>query len=105
MSVTTLILLLALAGGIFATGFFGLLARRAILFQLISLEMMLAGPALAFLAGGAFHGSQQGQAMFILIIILAAAEGGAGACALSRAAPGRGCRGQRHDRGAEALTC
>ncbi|MGC9446772.1 NADH-quinone oxidoreductase subunit NuoK [Cereibacter johrii] len=74
MSATTLVLLLALAGGIFATGFFGLLARRAILFQLISLEMMLAGPALAFLAGGAFHGSQQGQAMFILIIILAAAE-------------------------------
>lgn len=74
MSATTLSLLLILAGGLFATGFFGLIARRAILFQLISLELMLAGPALAFLAGGAFHGSQQGQAMFVLIVILAAAE-------------------------------
>ncbi|MCE6953039.1 NADH-quinone oxidoreductase subunit K [Cereibacter sphaeroides] len=74
MSATTLSLLLILAGGLFVTGFFGLLARRAILFQLISLELMLAGPALAFLAGGAFHGSQQGQGMFVLIVILAAAE-------------------------------
>ncbi|MGP3697234.1 NADH-quinone oxidoreductase subunit NuoK [Rhodobacter sp. NSM] len=74
MSGTALLILLALAGGIFATGFFGLLARRAILFQLISLEMMLAGPALAFLVGGAYHGSGQGQAMFVLIVILAAAE-------------------------------
>ncbi|WP_145106972.1 NADH-quinone oxidoreductase subunit NuoK [Cereibacter sediminicola] len=74
MSGATFLILLALSGGIFATGFFGLMARRAILFQLISLEMMLAGPALAFLAGGAFHGSQQGQAMFVFIIILAAAE-------------------------------
>lgn len=74
MSAGTLSLLLLLAGGIFATGLFGLLARRAILFQLISLELMLAGPALGFIAGGAYHGGQTGQAMFVLIVVLAAAE-------------------------------
>ena len=74
MTAGTLTLLLLVSGGLFAVGLFGLLARRAILFQLISLELMLAGPALGFVAGGAFHGGQTGQAMFVLILILAAAE-------------------------------
>ncbi|SNX67718.1 NADH dehydrogenase subunit K [Cereibacter ovatus] len=74
MNAATLSILLLLSAGLFATGFFGLLARRAILFQLISLELMLAGPALGFIAGGAYHGGQTGQAMFVLILILAAAE-------------------------------
>ncbi|MDT8854173.1 NADH-quinone oxidoreductase subunit NuoK [Paracoccaceae bacterium Fryx2] len=74
MTETTLILTLILSAGLFATGLFGVMARRAILFQLISLEVMLSGPALAFIAAGAFHGDAQGQGMFVFVLVLAAAE-------------------------------
>jgi NADH-quinone oxidoreductase subunit K len=66
--------LLALSGGLFVTGLFGLLARRTIVLQLVSLEIMLAGPALAFVAAGAHHGAAEGTAMFLLVLALAAAE-------------------------------
>jgi NADH-quinone oxidoreductase subunit K len=74
MTDTALTLSLALAAGLFAAGLFGLLARRAILFQLLSLEVMLTGPALAFVAAGARHGDAGGQGMFVLVLVLAAAE-------------------------------
>jgi NADH-quinone oxidoreductase subunit K len=74
MSGMTFMALLGIAGGLFATGLFGVLARRTVLFQLISLEIMLGGPALAFIASGSFHGDAQGQGMFVLILVLAAAE-------------------------------
>lgn len=67
-------LLLALSAGLFLVGLFGILARRTILFQLIALEVMLAGPALAFIAAGAHHGAVEGQGMFVMILGLAAAE-------------------------------
>jgi len=70
--------LLALSAALFAVGLFGLIARRAILFQLISVEIMLAGPALAFIAAGAQQGSAAGQGMFVLILSLAAAEAAVG---------------------------
>jgi NADH-quinone oxidoreductase subunit K len=66
--------LLVIAAGLFATGLFGVLARRSILFQLISLEVALSGPALAFVAAGAYHGDAGGQGMFVLTLTLAAAE-------------------------------
>ena len=66
--------LLALSGGLFVTGLFGVLARRTVVLQLISLEIMLAGPALAFVAAGAHHGAVAGTAMFLLVLALAAAE-------------------------------
>jgi NADH-quinone oxidoreductase subunit K len=66
--------LLAIAAGLFATGLFGVLARRTIVLQLISLEVMLAGPALAFVAAGAHHGRVEGTAMFLLVLAIAAAE-------------------------------
>ncbi|REC58175.1 NADH-quinone oxidoreductase subunit NuoK [Rhodosalinus sediminis] len=66
--------LLAIAAGLFAAGLFGVLARRTILMQLISLEIMLAGPALAFVAAGAHHGMVEGTAMFLIVLALAAAE-------------------------------
>lgn len=66
--------LMALAAGLFATGLFGVLARSSILFQLIALEVALSGPALAFVAAGAYHGDAQGQGMFVLVLALAAAE-------------------------------
>jgi NADH-quinone oxidoreductase subunit K len=65
---------LALSAGLFVTGLFGVLARRTIVLQLISLEIMLAGPALAFVAAGAHHGAAEGTAMFLLVLALAAAE-------------------------------
>nr|Q07QW6.1 RecName: Full=NADH-quinone oxidoreductase subunit K; AltName: Full=NADH dehydrogenase I subunit K; AltName: Full=NDH-1 subunit K [Rhodopseudomonas palustris BisA53] len=63
-----------LAAGLFAAGVFGVLARRGILFQLIALEVALSGPALAFIAAGAYHGDAEGQGMFVLTLTLAAAE-------------------------------
>jgi len=67
-------ILLVLSAGLFLAGLFGVAARRTILMQLISLEVMLAGPALGFVAAGAHHGSVEGSAMFILVLGLAAAE-------------------------------
>ncbi|MGF1552503.1 MAG: NADH-quinone oxidoreductase subunit NuoK [Paracoccaceae bacterium] len=66
--------LLAVAGGLFAIGLAGLVLRRTVLFQLLALEVMLSGPALAFVAAGARHGAAEGQAMTLLVIALAAAE-------------------------------
>jgi NADH-quinone oxidoreductase subunit K len=67
-----------LAGALFGIGLFGLMARRGLLFQLLSMEVMLAGPALAFVAAGAARGDAGGQGMFVLILVLAAAEVGIG---------------------------
>ena len=69
-----LVMVLAAAAGLFLVGLFGVLARRTIVMQLISLEIMLAGPALAFVAAGAHHGTVTGTGMFILVLALAAAE-------------------------------
>jgi len=66
--------LLVLSGGLFLAGLLGVLARRTILMQLIGLEIMLSGPALAFIAAGAHHGTVDGAAMFLLVLALAAAE-------------------------------
>lgn len=74
MTDATLTIALILAAGLFAVGLFGVLARRAILFQLLSLEVMLSGPALAFVAAGARHDDPAGQAMFVFVLVLAAAE-------------------------------
>lgn len=74
MSAAGLHAALAISAGLFLTGLFGVLARRAILVQLLSLEIMLAGPALAFVAAGAHHGVVEGTAMFLLVLCLAAAE-------------------------------
>ncbi|MBK5928821.1 NADH-quinone oxidoreductase subunit NuoK [Rhodobaculum claviforme] len=65
---------LVLATGLFAVGLFGLMIRRGILFQIIALEIMLTGPALAFVAAGAHHGDPGGQGMFIFVLVLAASE-------------------------------
>ncbi len=65
---------LVLATGLFAVGLFGLMIRRGILFQIIALEIMLTGPALAFVAAGAHHGDPGGQGMFVFVLVLAASE-------------------------------
>lgn len=65
---------LALAAALLAIGLAGVLARRNLLFMLMSIEIMLNAAALAFIAAGARWGQSDGQVMFILILSLAAAE-------------------------------
>jgi NADH-quinone oxidoreductase subunit K len=63
-----------LAAVLFALGLAGVLARRNLVFMLMSLEIMLSAAGLAFIAAGARWGQPDGQIMFILILTLAAAE-------------------------------
>jgi NADH-quinone oxidoreductase subunit K len=65
---------LVLAGILFALGLTGVLARRNIIFILLSIEIMLNAAGLAFVVGGARWGQSDGQVMFIFILTMAAAE-------------------------------
>ena len=63
-----------LAGILFALGMAGLLARRNVIFQLMSVEIMLNAAGLAFVAAGSRWGQPDGQVMFLFILTMAAAE-------------------------------
>ena len=65
---------LLLAGILFVLGLAGILARRNVIFILMSIEIMLNAAGLAFIAAGARWAQADGQIMFILILTLAAAE-------------------------------
>jgi NADH-quinone oxidoreductase subunit K len=65
---------LILAGILFALGLAGLLARRNMIFLLISLEIMLNAAGLAFIVAGARWQAPDGQVMFLFILTMAAAE-------------------------------
>jgi NADH-quinone oxidoreductase subunit K len=65
---------LAVAAVLFALGLAGLLARRNILFMLMSLEVMVNAAGLAFVAAGARWGQPDGQVVFLFILAMAAAE-------------------------------
>ena len=65
---------LLLAVVLFALGLVGLLARRNLVFMLLSVEVMLNAAGLAFVAAGARWGQPDGQAMLLLILAMAAAE-------------------------------
>jgi NADH-quinone oxidoreductase subunit K len=65
---------LVLAGLLFATGLAGVLARRDLIFMLLSLEIMLNASGLAFVVAGAHWGTADGQVMFIFILAVTAAE-------------------------------
>lgn len=65
---------LILAGVLFILGLISVLIRRNIIFMLISVEIMLNAAGLAFIVAGARWGQPDGQAMFIFIITMAAAE-------------------------------
>jgi NADH-quinone oxidoreductase subunit K len=77
-AVPTLVIPLAhawvLAIVLLALGLAGLLARRNLVFMLMSVEIMLNAAGLAFITAGARWGQADGQVMFILILTLAAAE-------------------------------
>ncbi len=64
---------LLLAGVLFCIGLAGVLARRNVLFILMSLEIMLNAAALAFVVAGARWHQPDGQVMFIVILAAAAA--------------------------------
>ena len=65
---------LILAGALFVLGLFGVMARRNIIFTLMSVEVMLNAAGLAFVVAGAKWGQADGQVMFIFILAMAAAE-------------------------------
>jgi NADH-quinone oxidoreductase subunit K len=65
---------LILSAVLFVLGLAGVLARRNIVFMLMSVEIMLNAVGLAFVAAGARWGQVDGQVMFIFILTMAAAE-------------------------------
>ncbi|MEX2264170.1 MAG: NADH-quinone oxidoreductase subunit NuoK [Bryobacteraceae bacterium] len=65
---------LLLAGILFAMGLAGLLARRNVIFMLMSVEVMLNAAGLAFVVAGSQWGQADGQVMFLFILTMAAAE-------------------------------
>ncbi|MEM1436803.1 MAG: NADH-quinone oxidoreductase subunit NuoK [Pseudomonadota bacterium] len=65
---------LLLAATLFLIGLTGVMVRRNVLFILMSLELMLNGCGLAFVAAGARWGEADGQVMYMLVLALAAAE-------------------------------
>lgn len=65
---------LIVAAVLFVLGLAGLLARRNLLFVLMSLEIMINAAGLAFVVAGARWGQPDGQVVFIFILAVAAAE-------------------------------
>lgn len=65
---------LGVAGILFVIGLAGLLARRNLLFVLMSLEIMVNAAGLAFIAAGARWGRPDGQVVFLFVLAVAAAE-------------------------------
>jgi NADH-quinone oxidoreductase subunit K len=65
---------LYLAAALLALGLAGVLARRNLLFVLMSLEVMLNAAGLAFVAAGARWGQADGQVVYLLVLTLTAAE-------------------------------
>lgn len=65
---------LGLAAILFALGLVGLLARRNLIFTLLSIEIMLNAAGLAFVVASARWAQPDGQVMFIFILSMAAAE-------------------------------
>ena len=65
---------LILAGILFALGLMGVIARRNLVFVLMSIEVMLNAAGLAFIVAGSRWGQGDGQVMFLFILATAAAE-------------------------------
>ena len=65
---------LGLAGLLFVLGLVGVLARRNVIFILMSIEIMLNAAGLAFVVAGSRWAQPDGQVMFLFILAMAAAE-------------------------------
>jgi NADH-quinone oxidoreductase subunit K len=75
---------LLIAAGLFVIGLIGVLVRRNLLFQLLSIEIMLNAAGMAFVIAGARWGEADGQVLFIFILVMAAAEVAVGLALLLR---------------------
>lgn len=75
---------LVLAGILFALGLAGVLLRRNLMFILISIEIMLNGAGVAFVAAGSRWAQPDGQIVFLFILAAAAAEVSVGLALLLR---------------------
>ncbi|MEE4272470.1 MAG: NADH-quinone oxidoreductase subunit NuoK [Thermoanaerobaculales bacterium] len=75
---------LVIASALFVIGLVGVLVRRNLLFQLLSIEIMLNAAGMAFVIAGARWGQADGQVMFIFILVMAAAEVAVGLALLLR---------------------
>ena len=69
---------LFLAAVLFCIGVYGVLARRNAVLVLASIELMLTGVNINFLAFGAFNHNVAGQVFALFVITIAAAEVGVG---------------------------
>lgn len=65
---------LLLAAILFALGVVGIVVRRNLIFILMSIEIMFNAAGLAFVVAGAHWGQADGQALFIFVLSVAAAE-------------------------------
>jgi NADH-quinone oxidoreductase subunit K len=65
---------MGLAAVLFAIGLAGVLARRNLLFILMSIEIMLNAGGLALVAAGARWGQADGQVLLLFVLAAAAAE-------------------------------
>ncbi len=65
---------LAVAAVLFGIGVAGLLARRNLIFMLMSVEILLAAAGMAFVVAGSRWGEPDGQIMLVFILAMAAAE-------------------------------
>jgi len=75
---------LLLASILFTLGLAGLIARRNLVFVLMSLEIMLNAAGVAFIAAGSRWGQPDGQVVFLFILAMAAAEVSVGLALLLR---------------------
>jgi len=70
--------ILFLSLSLFFIGIFGVLARRNLLFVLISLELMLNAVVILFIGASRYHApsiaNSDGQIMYLLVLTLAASE-------------------------------
>lgn len=65
---------LLLAAILFCIGLVGLMARRNVVYMLMSTEIMLNAAGLAFVVAGSRWQEADGQIMFLIILTMAAAE-------------------------------
>lgn len=70
MTVQTLLV----AAALFSIGLIGFLVRKNIILMFLSVELMLAGVAINFVAFGTHHGNPQGQLFAVLILTVASCE-------------------------------
>lgn len=70
--------IIALSVGLFLIGVVGIVARKNLLFILISIEIMLNGVALLLIAAGAKWAQADGQIMFFFLLVMAGVEVGIG---------------------------